>query len=45
IKNEIVNETSLTYKEVNDSIKFEIEDDASALGTDTEEEGEEQEEQ
>ncbi|WP_445474608.1 hypothetical protein ACT9XH_09530 [Methanococcoides methylutens] len=44
IKNEIVNETSLTYEEVNDSIKFEIEDDMSALGTDTEEE-EEQEEQ
>ncbi|WP_440953620.1 hypothetical protein [Methanococcoides sp. FTZ1] len=44
IKNEIVNETSLTYEQVNDSIKFVIEDFTSASITDTEEEEEEEEE-
>ncbi|UGV39858.1 hypothetical protein J7W08_06915 [Methanococcoides orientis] len=45
IKNEIVNETSLTYEEVNDTIKFEIEDFTSSSVTDAEEDDEETEEQ
>jgi hypothetical protein len=41
IKKEIVNETSLPYEDVNNNIKFEIEDGTSSLAAEAEDEDDE----